>query len=284
MSKQFLGKVAVVTGAASGIGRVIATRFAQEGARTVIVDIDVEWGEAVATGLRSEGLEALFVKANVANSASVKDLFSAVLGAYGGVDILVNCAGVGVHKRVVDMTDEEWDFQVDVQLRGPFLMCREAATQMIKQGRGGRLINIGSTASAVARVQAAPHCASKAGVIMLTKVLALELGPYGITANVVAPGLTDISTISRHGGSTPDYVRNFVREVPIGRLARPEEIAEAVIYMASEGASFTTGQIIYIDGGYSSGKMGVQGSHVRTEAPPDNMRSAEVPGFGRGSC
>jgi NAD(P)-dependent dehydrogenase (short-subunit alcohol dehydrogenase family) len=262
MGMEFAGKVAVVSGSASGIGRAILTGFLNEGARGVLADIDDDWGPEVAEQLRSDGKEVTYVKTDVRKTTDVTSLFETAVHKYGGVDVLVDCAGVGVHSEIADMTDEEWDFQVDVQLRGVFLMCRAAARQMIKQGRGGRIINIGSTASAVARFRSGPHSASKAGVILLTKVLSLELARYGITANVVAPGLTDVGPTSKSGGSTPEYQAAFIREVPLGRLAKPEEMADAVLFFASNRASFITGQVLYVDGGYSAGKTGVQGPHT----------------------
>jgi NAD(P)-dependent dehydrogenase (short-subunit alcohol dehydrogenase family) len=263
---QFEGKVTIVTGAASGICRVILSSFVREGASGVIADVNEGWGQQVAEGLRAEGGRVMFVRTDVTDSASVERLLDETVKAYGGVDVLVNCAGVGVHKTVVETTDEEWDFQVDTQLRAVFLTCRAAGRRMISQGRGGRIVNIGSTAGAVARVRAAPHCASKAGVVQFTKVLALELGPYGITANVVAPGLTDIRKISK-ANPTDEYRERFIREVPLGRLADPQEIADTVLFMASDQARFITGQAIYVDGGYSAGKLSIDGPHRTVHTP-----------------
>jgi NAD(P)-dependent dehydrogenase (short-subunit alcohol dehydrogenase family) len=236
----------------------------------VIADVNEAWGLQVAEGLRAEGGTVMFVPTDVTDSAAVERLFDETVQAYGGVDILVNCAGVGVHKTVVEMADDEWDFQVDTQLRAVFLTCRAAARRMIAQGRGGRIINIGSGAGAVARVRAAAHCASKAGAAHLTRVLALELGPHGITANVVAPGLTDIRNIS-NAYPTDEYVANHLREIPVGRLANPQEIADAVLFLASDRARFITGQAIYVDGGYSAGKLSIDGPH-RTVYTPTSRR------------
>lgn len=271
MSREFDGKIAIVTGASSGICRVTLTSFVRAGARSVIADINQEWGEQVATQLRSEGGDVTFIRTDVTDSASVDRLVEQAVAAYGGLDILVNCAGVGVHKTVVEMTDDEWDFQVDTQLRAVFLTCRAAGRQMISQGRGGRIVNFGSTAGAVARVRAAPHCASKAAVVQLTKVLALELGPHRITVNVVAPGLTDIRKISK-SGPTPEYIERFTHEVPLGRLADPQEIADTVLFVASERARFLTGQAIYVDGGYSAGKLSIDGPHVTAYDPTSSRR------------
>jgi len=259
-AEEFGGQVAIVTGAASGICRVIASRFTQAGARTVLADINVEGGEAVAAGLRDAGHEALFVRTDVRDSGQVDALVARTVERFGRVDILVHGAGVGVHKRIVDLSDAEWDLQIDVQLRGAFLLSRAVGRRLIAQGQGGRIIFIGSTAGHNARVQAGPHCASKAGEILLARVLALELGQHGITANVVSPGLTDIRGLST-SGPTEAYARAFVSQVPLGRLAQPDEIADAVLFVASDRARFITGQTILVDGGYSAGKLAAQGPH-----------------------
>jgi 3-oxoacyl-[acyl-carrier protein] reductase len=267
----FAGKVAVVTGAASGICRVTLQAFVRAGARGVIADINEEWGRQVADGLRAEGGDATFIRTDVRDGAAVGRLIDETVAIYGGVDILVNCAGVGVHKTVVELSEDEWDFQMDTQLRAVFLTCRAAARQMIRQGRGGRIINFGSTGGLVARVRSAAHGASKAGVVHFTKVLALELGPHNITVNVVAPGLTDIRAVS-NSSPLDDYIGRFVQEVPLGRLADPQEIADVVLFVASDQARFVTGQAIYVDGGYSAGKLSIDGGHRAVFAPDGPRR------------
>ena len=262
--RRFEDKVVIVTGAASGIGRAILTAFVREGAKGVIADVDWEWADRLAEDLRGTGGEVLVCTTDVSKADQVDALLKAVSEAYGRLDVFVNNAGVGVHKEVVDLTEEDWDYQVDVQLKGAFLCSRAAARQMIQQGNGGRIINIGSGSATNARVQAAPHCASKAGVLMLTKVMALELGKHGITVNCVSPGLTDVSRVSRHGGATPEYIANHLTAMPLGRLARPEEIANMVLFMASDQAEFITGQHIAVDGGYSAGKYNIRGPHRDT--------------------
>ncbi len=201
---------------------------------------------------------------DVSKADQVDAMMAAVLENFGRLDVFVNNAGVGVHKEVVDLTEEDWDYQVDVQLKGAFLCSRAAARQLVKQGDGGRIINIGSGAAANARIQAAPHCASKAAVVMLTKVMALELGKHGITVNCVSPGLTDVSEVSRHGGATPEYVANHLTAMPLGRLARPEDIANMVLFIASDQAEFVTGQYVAVDGGYGAGKYNIRGPHRDT--------------------
>ena len=260
-SRRFGDKVVIVTGAASGIGRAIITAFVREGAKGVIADVDQEWADMVAENLRSEGGQVLVCSRDVSKADQVDAMMAAVLEGLGRLDVLVNNAGVGVHKEVVDLTEEDWDYQVDVQLKGTLLCSRAAARQMIQQGCGGRIINIGSTAATNARIQAAPHCISKAGIVMLTKVMALELGKHGITVNCVSPGLTDVSRVSRHGGATPEYIEAFLHQVPLGRLGDTQENATMVLFMASDQAEFVTGQHVSVDGGYSAGKLSIRGPH-----------------------
>lgn len=257
---DFSGKVAVVTGSASGISRVIARRFAEEGASVVIADIDDDWGLTVAGDLGDRGLSALYRHTDVRHSAEVDAMVAATIEHFGRVDILVHGAGVGVHKHIVDLSDDEWDLQIDVQLRGAFLLSRAVGRQLIAQGEGGRIILIGSTSGNNARPKSGPHAASKAAELQLARVLALELGAHRITANVVSPGLTDISEISKTVQSR-DYQKVFVQQVPLGRLAVPDEIADAVLFIASDRARFITGQLLCVDGGYSAGKLSIDGPH-----------------------
>jgi 3-oxoacyl-[acyl-carrier protein] reductase len=269
---DFSGKVAIVSGAASGISRVIATRLAEAGAMTVIADVDDEWGEPAADDLTRRGFGALYCHTDVRDSAQVDRMVDEAVRRYGRVDILVHGAGVGVHKEVVDLSDDEWDLQIDVQLRGAFLLSRAVGRRLIAQGDGGRIILIGSTAGNNARPKSGPHAASKAAEIQLARVMALELGRYGITCNVVSPGLTNIAGISRTVQS-PAYQQVFVTQVPLGRLGTPDEIADAVLFIASDQARFITGQVLCVDGGYSAGKLSVAGpldaidcSHLTAES------------------
>lgn len=258
---RFQNKVVLVTGAASGIGRALITVFVQEGAKGIIVDTDRNRANIVAEQLQARGADVLVSITDVSRADQVDAMMQSVVQKYGRLDALVNCAGVYVHGEVVNLSEQEWDLQVDVQLKGPFLCSRAAARQMIRQGGPGRIINIGSTAAGNARLEAAAHCASKGGVVMLTKVMAMELGKHNITVNCVSPGLTDIGDISEHGPTT-EYIKAFTSMVPLGRLASTQEIADVVLFVASEQASFVSGQNIFVDGGYGAGKLSVQGPHT----------------------
>jgi NAD(P)-dependent dehydrogenase (short-subunit alcohol dehydrogenase family) len=260
MSGEFSGKVAVVSGAAGGIGRTILARFAEAGAATVSADVDDEWGQQCADELSARGYDALFCRTDVRDSRQVDALVEQAVARFGRVDILVHAAGVGVHKEIVDLSDDEWDLQIDVQLRGAFVLSRAVARRLIAQAEGGRIILIGSTSGNNARPKAGPHAASKAAEIQLARVMALELGRYGITANVVSPGLTDIAGVSR-SIQNAEYQRAFIAQVPLGRLGTPDEIADAVLFIASDRARFITGQVLCVDGGYSAGKLAVDGPH-----------------------
>ena len=258
MPEDFTGKAVIISGAAGGLCRIVANRFARAGAMTAIADIDDEWGRQAEQELTEQGCQAFYQHTDVRDSAQVNTMVDETVKRFGRVDVLVHGAGAGVHKEVVDLRDEDWDLQVDVQLRGAFLLSRAVGRRLIDQGQGGRIVLIGSTAGNNARPKSGPHAASKAAEIQLSRVLALELGRYGITSNVVSPGLTDISNISRDIQS-PEYQAVFINQVPLGRLGTPDEIADAVLFIASDSARFITGQTLVVDGGYSAGKLRVEG-------------------------
>ncbi|MGA7671584.1 MAG: SDR family NAD(P)-dependent oxidoreductase [Nitrolancea sp.] len=261
---EFDGKVAVVSGAAGGISSVILRRLLEAGAKGVLVDVDDSMGSETTRNLIDLGHDVLFCQTDIRDSGQVDRAIQQAVDRFGRVDILVHGAGVGVHKEIVDLSDDEWDLQIDVQLRGAFLLSRAVGRQLIAQGDGGRIVLIGSTSGNNARPNSGPHAASKAGEIQLMRVMALEMGKYGVTANVVSPGLTDISGISR-SFQNPEYQKVFVTQVPLGRLAVPDEIADAVLFFASDRARFVTGQVLCVDGGYSAGKLAVNGPHTAND-------------------
>jgi NAD(P)-dependent dehydrogenase (short-subunit alcohol dehydrogenase family) len=254
-SRRFENKVAVVTGGASGIGRAIVEAFVREGANAVIVDVNQRLGDKVVETLRKTGTGVMLSVTDISDSQQVAAMMQTVVSRFGRVDVIVNNAGVGAHKKVVDLEEDAWDSVINVQLKGTFLCSQAAARQMIRQGGGTRIINIGSTAATNARIAAGPHCASKAGIVMLTKVMALELGEYNITVNCVSPGLTDVSATTETILPPPAYIPSFVSNVPLKRRAQPVEIADTVLFLATEQASYISGQNLVVDGGYGAGKL-----------------------------
>ena len=250
------GKSAIVTGSASGIGREIALTLAAEGASVTVADRNLEGAESVARQIAESGGTARTAPADVTDSAQVDDLVASTVAACGSVDILVNVAGFGFNSPIVDMREEDWDLVLGVNLKGQFLCCRAAARRMIQQGNGGRIVNIASTAANNARYAGGAYCAAKAGVVQLTKVLALELGEYGITVNAVGPGFTETPATVESSG---EYRGNFLAQVPAGRSGRTSDIANAVLFLVSPASEYVNGQAIYVDGGYSAGKLTVRG-------------------------
>lgn len=250
------GKSAIVTGSASGIGRGIALTLAADGASVTVADRNLEGAEAVASRIAESGGSACAVRVDVTDSGQVDRLVASAVEVYGSLDILVNVAGYALSSRIVDMSEDAWDQVLDVNLKGQFLCCRAAARRMIEQGNGGRIVNIASTAANNARYAGGAYCAAKAGVVQLTKTLALELGEYGITVNAVGPGFTETPATVESPG---EYRRNFLAQVPAARFGQPADIANAVLFLASPASGYVNGQAIYVDGGYSAGKLTVRG-------------------------
>jgi 3-oxoacyl-[acyl-carrier protein] reductase len=240
------GKRAVVTGGASGIGRAIALAFAAEGARVAIADRAPQGQiEAVVGKIGATGGEALAVHADVAEEAQVLALFEAVSGRFGGLDILVNNAGILIEKPLLETTAEEFDRLIGVNLRGAFLVGREALRIMVRQG-DGRVINVASELAYLGRENCSVYCASKGGVLSMTRSWAREFAP-GILVNAIAPGPTDTPMLGAEFTSPETFAKES--QNPLGRIARPEEIASAAVFLAGPGATFMTGQCISPNGG-----------------------------------
>lgn len=239
------GKVALVTGGSRGIGRAVALAFAQAGANVSLCARDLAKAELVAEEARALGVEALAVKADISQSAEVETLIQACLKKSGRLDILVNNAGIIKDALVVRMKDEDWDRVLEVNLRGAFYSIRSALKPMMKQ-RGGRIINIASVVGVMGNVGQANYVAAKAGLIGLTKAVAREAASWGITVNAVAPGFIETDMVA----SLPEKVRQaYLEQIPLKRLGSPEEVAAVVCFLASDAASYITGQVIHVNGG-----------------------------------
>jgi 3-oxoacyl-[acyl-carrier protein] reductase len=242
------GRVALVTGAGGGIGAATARRFAREGATVVVNDVDLELARPLVTELQKEGARALSIAADVTVRTDVEAMVDHVVGEFGRLDVLVNNAGVNRDAMSHKMTEEQWDQVLAVNLKGTFL-CAQAVLARMRERGWGRVISTSSVAS-LGNIGQANYAASKAGVIGLTRTLALEYAKYGITVNCVAPG----PVMTRMLAGVPEAIRErIVAKVPVGRIARPEEIAAVHAFLASEDAAFITGQVLFVDGGLSVG-------------------------------
>ena len=241
-------KIALVTGAAGGIGAATARRFAREGASVAINDARPEGLEAVAGEIRGAGAKALVLPGDVTRKADCERLVQDITRTFGRLDILINNAGINRDAMAAKMTEEQWDTVLSVNLKGTFL-CAQAALPGMRERGWGRVVNTSSIGS-LGNVGQANYAASKAGVIGLTKTLALEYAKYGVTVNAVAPGPVMTAMLA----GVPDAIRErIVAQVPVGRIASPDEIASVHVFLASDEAAFITGQVVFADGGMSVG-------------------------------
>ncbi len=242
-------RVAIVTGAGQGIGRAIALALAREGAAVVVSDVRADTAAVTARAIVAGGGHAVAVPADVARLDQLAALVERAR-VLGGPDILVNNAGIAEVTPFLDVTEEQWDRQMAVNLKAAFFASQYAARAMTARGRGGRIVNLASTSSFVASTRPmVPYDVSKAGVRMLTVSAAVQLAPYGITVNAVAPGTID--TPLTRSVVDPARLEAFAREkIPLGRLGRPEDVAAAVVFLCSDEASYITGHTLVVDGGW----------------------------------
>jgi len=238
-------KVAVITGGASGIGAATARLFVQEGAKVVLVDLNEEKGKAFEAELKEQNAEALFVKANITSEEEVQNIYKETIAAFGRVDIVFNNAGIGRVTPTEELEYAEWRNTVNVDLDGVFLVARDAIREMLKSG-GGTIVNTASMYGWVGSPGSAAYNAAKGGVINLTRSLALEYATKNIRVNALAPGFIDTPII-------PEESKEILKTMtPMQRLGQSEEMAKAVLFLASDDSSFMTGNVLTVDGGYTA--------------------------------
>ena len=240
------GRVAMITGANKGLGRTLAERFAAAGAAVAVAGRDASACRLAADELVAAGHAAVAIEADLHDSAQIRAAVAATVATLGRLDILVNNAGVYPHSSLLELPDEEWDDVMAVNLRGAFIAIREAARQMIEQGDGGRIVNIASVDAIAPEPRFSHYDASKGGLVALTRSLALELGAHGITINAVGPGLIDSPDLERF---VPKRKAAFLAHVPLGSIGTADDIADSVLFLASDMARWITGQTLYVDGG-----------------------------------
>jgi NAD(P)-dependent dehydrogenase (short-subunit alcohol dehydrogenase family) len=246
MALLLADKTALVTGASKGVGKGIALELARAGCDVAVnFNSDREGAEATIAEIGRMGRHAFLVQANVGVAADVDRMFAEAALQFGRLDILVNNSGTQVWKALLDLTEEEWDRVIDTNLKGCFLCTQRAARWMRRTG-GGRIVNIGSGCNKVPFPNLVSYTASKGGIEMLTKVAAMELGRYGISVNCVAPGAIEIERTKLEAA---DYAGTWAGRTPLGRVGQPLDVARAVVFFASDGGAFVTGQTLWVDGG-----------------------------------
>jgi len=254
---QLHAKTALITGGASGIGRATARLFACAGAAVAIADLNEQAGQAVAEEIVNNGGRAIFETADVTRGADCKRIVERAMREFGGIHILFNNAGIIRRASVLELSEEDWDRVMAVNVKSMFLMSREVILLMAQAG-GGSIINMASGWGLAAGPKAAVYCASKGAVVLLTKAMAVDHGPQNIRVNCICPGDTDTAMLRSEAQQLREPTDRFLEEAarrPLGRVGRPEEIAQAALYLASDAASFVTGTALVVDGGGLAGSV-----------------------------
>jgi dihydroanticapsin dehydrogenase len=252
---RFQGKAVLVTGGGSGIGLATACAFAREGAHVAIGELSADRGREAVAEARAEGLRLMFIQGDVSKEVDAQRMVAETVSAFGRIDVAFNNAGMLIERPTHEMSEAEWDRVLAVNLKGVFLVSKHVVRQMIRQG-GGVIVNTGSVNSLVGDGDAAAYCASKAGVALLTKSMALAYAPHGIRVNAVCPGWVETRMFQQEadtrGIALAEYRAVAGSQHPIGRVGTPEEIANVVLFLASDDSSYMTGALVVADGGYTA--------------------------------
>jgi len=245
------GRVALVTGGNRGIGRAIAEALAEAGASVAITSRDVRRAEAAAAEIsKATGRECLGLVLDVRDDRQVREVVARVIAELGGIHILVNNAGVNIRESITDLKDESWEEVVDTNLAGAMRCSRAVAGHMKHQG-WGRIANVASMLSVVAIAQRAAYASSKAGLLGLTRAMALDLAPHGVTVNALCPGVFK-TEINRPILNDPEYLKEFLKQIPLGRMGEPAELKAAAVFLASDASAYMTGAALLVDGGWTT--------------------------------
>jgi len=252
MAGRVDSKIALVTGGGSGIGRATCLAFSREGAKVIVSDVAVRGGEDTVQMIKAAGGQAIFVKADVSKAADVEGLINQAVATYGRLDCAFNNAGIGgKFVPTAKVKEEDWDQMIAINLKGVWLCMKAELTQMLKQGSGA-IVNTASTMGVIANPGVSAYVAAKHGVNGLMKTAALEYAKQGIRVNSVCPGVIRTPMVEQAIASNPQMSETFVAVEPVGRLGKPEEIAEAVVWLCSDAASFVTGLPMVVDGGWTA--------------------------------
>lgn len=248
--KEFQDKVVVVTGGSDGIGKTTARRFGEQGARVIIVSRREEKGRGYADELTGAGMQADYIHADVGRVADIEQMIGTVIERYGQIDVLVNSAGVNRRKPALEYTEEDWDYLVDINLKGSFFCCIEAGKHMVPRGRGA-IVNISSLQGHIVLPERSIYAATKGGVLQLTKGLANEWAASGVRVNSISPAFVSTPQVAEVLGN-PDWRHLIESRTPMGRAGTPDEIADLIAFLASDHAGYITGADVVIDGGWTA--------------------------------